>query len=128
MLLNQILRIAPPGTAIPKPSATGKYLVKGRGKRRGEDALVYFIPNRSDNDKPHEKGITASEFEQAYSRLNKTGLLTRKWFKNQLSACDAEGTCNFTTVGGIFTLMGEATYAGPGTYRKTNKSSGPAKG
>jgi len=37
------------------------------------------------------------------------------WFDQYLSKCAAEGGCNFTTIGGIFILLGEAYYAGPGT-------------
>jgi hypothetical protein len=118
MLLNRILHLAPPGATIPKPAAAGDFKVKGMGERRGEEALIYLIPNHSDPRKPHEKGITASEFEQAYARLHSAGELTKQWFKKQLPECDAEGSCNFTTVGGIFVLMGEAVYEARGKYRK----------
>lgn len=120
MIIDQIFQFAPPGTLIPKPTATGAFRVKGRGKRRGEDALVYFIPNRSDPRKPHEKGVTVSEFERAHARLVTVGDLTKEWFKKHLSECDAEGSCNFTTVGGLFVLIGDAVYARRGTYRKAS--------
>lgn len=120
MLFNRILRIAHPGMNIPKPAARGSFKVKGVGKRRGEDALIYMIPNYSNPRKPHEKGITASEFERAYARLQSAGELTKQWFKRHLPQCDAEGSCNFTTVGGLFVLMGEAVYEVRGKYRKTS--------
>jgi hypothetical protein len=120
MLLKQILRLAPPGTVIPKPDSAGDFKVKGLGERRGEDALIYLIPNHSNPRKPHEKDITASEFEQAYSRLHNARDLTKQWFRNHLPECDAEGSCNFTTVGGIFVLMHEAVYASRGKYRKAS--------
>ena len=120
MIIDQIFQVAPPGTFIPKPIATGAFRVKGRGKRRGEDALVYFIPNHSDSRKPHQKGVTASEFERAHARLVAVGELTKEWFKKHLSKCDAEGSCNFTTVGGLFVLMGDAVFSRPGTYRKAS--------
>ena len=120
MLLNGILHLAPAGATIPKPAAAGNFRVKGLGKRRGEEALIYLIPNHSNPRKPHEKGITASEFERAYARLHSAGELTKQWFKKHLPECDAEGPCNFTTVGGIFVLMGEAVYEARGKYRKAS--------
>lgn len=47
MLLNRILHLAPPGATIPKPAAVGDFKVKGMGERRGEEALIYLIPNVS---------------------------------------------------------------------------------
>ncbi len=50
---------------IPKPAAQADFTVKGWGKRRGEDALIYRIPNHTDPTHPYEKGITVSEWRQA---------------------------------------------------------------
>jgi hypothetical protein len=33
------------GTVIPKPETQDEFMVKGWGKRNGEAALIYFIPN-----------------------------------------------------------------------------------
>ena len=118
-LLNRILKKAPPGTVIPKPHG-GTFKVKGQGMRRGEDSVVYFIPNHREPTKPYEKGIRASELERAYDRLTKSGLLTHEWFRTHLPACEAEGSCNFTTVGGLLILLGVATYASRGAYRKAS--------
>ena len=92
-----------PGTLIPKPKAKGGFIVKGWGIRRGENALIYLIPNWTEPTKTHQKGITTSEWKQAIERLT----------------CAKEGSCNFTTIGGIFELLGYAYYAPPGVYRKT---------
>jgi len=118
MLEKRINRIAPPGTAIPKPNARKPFRVKGNGIRRGSRALIYTIPNHNEPNSPYEKGIAYTEFDRCYHRLKQTGQLTRSWFKRSLSNCEAEGPCNFTTVGGIFELLGVAYYDArrPGVY------------
>ena len=118
-ILNRIRTEIPDGTAIPKPATSEPYNTKGWGRRRDEPALVYLIPNRSNSDYPYQKGITETEFQRAYSQLNQTGEFTRKWFETELAGCDREGGCNFTTIGGIFELLGEASYSSPGIYKKT---------
>ncbi|NTU44156.1 MAG: hypothetical protein HGA99_01360 [Chlorobiaceae bacterium] len=104
------------GTIIPKPAAKAPFLVKGWGIRREEQALIYKIPNHKKPEKPYEKGITVSEFEKAYQEIQRTGFFTRKWFDRTLSKCSQEGGCNFTTIGGIFQLLGIATYSKRGVY------------
>lgn len=118
MLLERILKVAPPGTVIPKPEAKGNFVVKGKGIRRGKSAIIYTVPNRKRPDKPGEKGINVAELEAAHNKLVLSGSLTRQWFKKELPKCDAEGDCNFTTVGGLFVLLGEAVYDSRGTYQK----------
>ena len=117
-IVERIRAEVPPGTAIPKPY-TGDYLTKGWGRRRGRPALVYRIPNLRDPKHPHEKGTTDSEFTLAYDQLNDTGTLTREWFNRNLWGCAQEGSCNFTTIGGVFELLGEASWAERGVYRRT---------
>ncbi len=110
MIIDRIRREIPPGTVIPKPEAAGEYIVKSWGRRRGEDALIYFIPNRSHPEKPYEKGITTSEFRQAFQEIQETGKISRQWFNHRMQACAFEGSCNFTTIGGIFELLGIAVH------------------
>lgn len=86
------------------------------GKRRGEDSLIYTIPSHT-RDKPYEKGITLSEFEKSYSQLQETGCLERSWFTSYLKECAKEGSCNFTTIGGVFQLLGIAQYSERGKYQ-----------
>lgn len=99
-----------PGTVIPKPEAKEDFVVKGWGKRNGETALIYLIPNHSDPGKPYQKGITLQEWEQAYRHLHSTGSFTRKWFNANMPRCSKEGSCNFTTIGGIFSCFGLACH------------------
>lgn len=116
-LLDRITDKILPGSVIPKPEGKADFRVKGLGKRRNERALIYTIPNHNTVDKPYEKGISASEWEAAYGQLNSAGELSRKWFNENLSACAQEGGCNFTTIGGIFELLGIARYDSRGLYR-----------
>lgn len=123
MIVEIIKKEISPGVEIPKPNPNGRFLVKGWGRRREEDALVYTIPNHKNPTKPYEKGITASEFETAYKQLRASGELTRHWFDVHLPSCAKEGSCNFTTVGGIFDVLGEAKYVGNGLYRHQSSDS-----
>jgi hypothetical protein len=118
MVLDEILRVTTKGTIIPKPRPRGEYVIKGLGKRRGEKALIYTIPNHKNPHKPYEKGVTASELEQSYAQLVASGTFTRQWFVKTLPESNAEGPCNFTTIGGLFVLLGKAAYEGAGAYRR----------
>ncbi|MDT8322094.1 MAG: hypothetical protein RQ826_16385 [Xanthomonadales bacterium] len=80
--------------------------------------MIYRIPNHRNPNHPYEKGITVSEFEAAARQLDGTGELNQSWFQKSLPGCAREGSCNFTTLGGIFELLGRAEYAGPGVYRR----------
>ncbi len=106
-----------PGTVIPKPNAQADFIVKGWGARRGQRALIYNIPNHKVPTKPYEKGITGSEWEQAFERLTTNGDFSRQWFNRFMPAWAKEGGCNFTTIGGVFVLLGHATYD-HGVYQK----------
>jgi len=120
MISDQIKNKISPGMVIPKPVARADFIVKGWGKRRGEPALIYQIPNHNPFGRPYEKGITISEFEMAYQQLDATGFFTRKWFQANMTACDKEGSCNFTTIGGIFKLLGYARYT-QGAYKSSRE-------
>lgn len=104
------------GSVIPKPKATAEFKIKGWGTRRGEAALTYWIPNHKSPGKPLVKGVTVTEFQRAYNELLESARFTRGWFNSNLPACAKEGSCNFTTIGGVFQLLGVAHYARPGTY------------
>lgn len=120
MIWNNILNMAPPGTVIPKPAAKGDFVVDRIGKRRGETALIYTVPNHKNPKKPYKKGITISEFERAHQKLVIDGEFTRRWFRKNMPRCNSEGGCNFTTIGGLFVLIGEAEYIGIGVYTRIN--------
>lgn len=115
MIIEKIRNLKP-GTIIPKPRATADFRIKGWGKRRGEVALIYWVPNHKNPAKPLVKGITISEFSRAYEQLLDHAQFTRRWFNVNLEACAKEGSCNFTTIGGVFELLKVAQYDRPGTY------------
>ncbi len=120
-ILEQIKARVPPGTKIPKPRARADFIVKDVwGLRRGERALIYTIPNHKTPTKPYQKGITISEWATAFEHLTETGDLTRSWFEQSMPECAKEGGCNFTTIGGVFELLGYAEYDRPGrgVYRR----------
>jgi hypothetical protein len=103
---------------IPKPEPNGEFIVKGWGVRRGERALIYTIPNWKPPARPHEKGITEEEWVIAAMRLTTADEFAHSWFKQFMPACYSEGTCNFTTIGGIFVLFKYAAYEARGMYRR----------
>jgi hypothetical protein len=115
-MFDKISHIAVPNTVIPKPKAKGDFIVKGLGKRRGESAIIYFIPNHKDPRRPFQKGVTKSELESSDAQLRTSGEFTRQWFNKNLHRCAAEGGCNFTTIGGLFELAGIARDGGKGRY------------
>ena len=116
--LPRVLADLQPGTVIPKPAAKASFTLKGWGVRRGERALIYLIPKHRNPAKPNCKGITVSEFTAAHAQLLRVGALSRTWFNDTMSDCAREGGCNFTTIGGIFELLGLARYAGYGVYKR----------
>jgi hypothetical protein len=124
-IVRQLEETLAPGTVIPKPHARSDFVVKGWGKRRGEPALVYNIPNHKNPQKPHQKGVTVSEWTHAFVQLTSVGEITGSWFRAAMPACAKEGYCNFTTIGGVFELLGFAVYDRE-RYLFTGKSSEPA--
>lgn len=117
MIIQKIKEI-PIGTVIPKPQSKHDFTISHWGIRRSQEALIYNIPNQKNPDKPFKKGVTIEEFKHASEHLVQHGDFTRKWFNKHLEACAYEGGCNFTTIGGIFVLIGIAKYTSTGTYLK----------
>lgn len=115
---EKLSQIISQNSIIPKPQCKEHFKIKGLGKRRGKKAIIYYIPNHKNINKPYQKGITIDELKQAYTKLIEAGELTRKWFNENLAACAKEGGCNFTTIGGIFELLEIATYSSKGCYKK----------
>ena len=107
-----------PGAVIPKPLTDAEHRVTGWGIRRGERALIYSIPNHKNPSRPHAKGVTVSDWEQAYGQLMSTGKLEYSWFMSAMPECFKIGACNFTTIGGIFVLLRIAERSARGIYRK----------
>jgi hypothetical protein len=117
-ILADVERLVRPGMVIPKPEAKADFIIKGWGQRRGERALIYTIPNRSTPQNPYEKGITMSEWVHAARQLTSAGEFTHSWFKEFMPRCSKEGSCNFTTIGGVFEVLKYANYERRGSYRR----------
>ena len=118
MIIDRIKTVIRSGTSIPRPRARTPCLVVGWGQSRGETALVYSIPARPGTKRRSTKRIPLSALESAYKILHANGELTRDWFNCNLADCAKDGPCNFTTIGGILQLLGEAHYSGEATYSK----------
>lgn len=112
MIFQQIQAMFKPGVII-RPN----YVMKGVGQRRGEPALVYYIPNHAHPDRPSEKGVAESEFEQAYGCLMQTGVLSRAWFNATFGTGAAE-PCNFTVIGEVFVKLELAVKKERGQYTR----------
>ncbi|MDF2372516.1 MAG: hypothetical protein P1V21_17160 [Rhizobiaceae bacterium] len=117
-LVMDVIARLPNGTSIPKPQSNESSKIFGWGRRRGEKALVYAMPNHKTPEKPHKKGITITEFKLAYDVLLSTGKFTRAWFEIHMPECNNEGGCNFTSIGGVFELVGVAEYVARGGYQR----------
>lgn len=98
---------------IPKPR-TKSHRVKGIGMRRGKEALIYKIVSKEDDSIFYEKGINYDEFNEAFRLLYKNKIFTRKDFDTNLVEVAKEGSCSFTTIGGIFEYIGIAKYTRKG--------------
>jgi hypothetical protein len=97
-IYQEAVKAFPPGANLPGTT----YTIKGFGKTRGADAIVYFIPNRADPKKPYQKRLAASELRRAYDQLLNTGQFTRVWFSSEMKECAKVGPCNFLAMGAIF--------------------------
>jgi len=109
-IVHEIKTKVTSGTVIPKPEAKANFVVKGWGMRRGETALIYQIPNHNNPRKPYEKGVNEGEWNKVYKRILYGENFTTDWFNRNMPNCAKEGSCNFTTIGGIFQLLGLVDY------------------
>ncbi|WP_204353126.1 hypothetical protein [Tritonibacter mobilis] len=114
--IKKSIEALPIGTPIPKPRSADSSRLSRWGIRRSEPALIYSMPNHKNPSKPHEKGVTFNEFQHAFDRLMDAGSFSREWFNANMPACRKEGSCNFTTIVGIFQIIGIANYDSAGMY------------
>jgi hypothetical protein len=82
-----------------------RFTVKSPGTSRGEQALVYVIPNNR-GGKPSLKRIRESEWKSAYRHLKKHGTFTLPAFQKTMPDAAKDGECNLR-----FTL-GSSIYLG----------------
>ncbi len=99
------------GKKIPKPR--GNTTFEGVGATRsGERSVRYKINGTS------VKSVTESQLDSAFAQLHASGELTRPWFNDAFPVA-ARQTCHFTTIGGLFVLLGVAERSQPGVYTLT---------
>ncbi|HZY72408.1 MAG TPA: hypothetical protein VFE22_04805 [Edaphobacter sp.] len=55
---------------------------------------------------------------KSVSQLMAAGEFRKAWFDTNMRGCSEEGSCNFTTIGGILSLFSLAVYNDKGIYRK----------
>ena len=115
-LLRDVERLVQDQKVVPKPQSPETYRLVSIGESRGARALVYELPKRPGSKSVSTKRIPLSAIEECASRLLETGSLTRTWFVEHYPKLEKDGTCNFTTVGGVLQLLGLARYSGPGEY------------
>ncbi len=113
----------PEGTWIPKPQSAESSKFERWGLRRGERALIYSMPNHTSAGKRYEKGVNISEIRQAFDQLVDSGEFSRSWFQKHMPDCNQEGSCNYTTIGGLFELLEIAKHSGPGLYQRYTRGS-----
>ena len=62
------------------------------------------------------KIVSKAEFRGAYKVLE-TCCFTKKWYTENFHKQSKNKSCNYTTIGGIFILLGIAEYIPKGKYR-----------
>jgi len=103
----QALKRLPIGTPIPKVDSTREYKIKQWSYRDGEERLSYTVANKS---------IPVFWIRGCFEELRSTGELRTAWFRERFYHGKDLGGCNFTTIGGLFVLIGIAERAGAGFY------------
>ena len=55
---------------------------------------------------------------KCFEQLNKTGLLSREWFRTNFTFENSSRPCNFSIIGSIFVKLDLAYYEANGEYKK----------
>jgi hypothetical protein len=100
-ILHEIYSKIKIGDVIEKPTVKAEIL-----KMQKSDGITHSIgKNKS------FKKVKDSDFEKAFKILQSNGCFTRKDF-NDVFERPKNRSCDFTTMGSIFNLLGYAEYAG----------------
>lgn len=112
----------PEGTKIPKPDAN-PYIVnhwglsQSGGFVRKHKAMFYKMSKCNTK----LKSIPLPVFAWACKALVDTGQLSRPEYERKFELLNSSAPCTYTTLGGVFVLLGEAVYEGNGIYRRKRK-------
>jgi hypothetical protein len=117
-ICDQVRNILKEGIIIPKPRSKEAYRSLGWKSSRGEEAFIYALPKRPKSKRASTKRIPSSVFKEACRILIEDGAITKAWFTEAFPKLNADGSCNFTTLGGVFQILGFAKWAKPGSYKR----------
>ena len=105
MVISEIKKL-PPNTEVKKPNS----IAYTDGWSENAEGLRYKFGSM------RTKIVRVKLFEMALVELRATSQLTRGWFKTTFPKEQKSAPCNFTTIGGVFELLGLVKYAGSGKY------------
>ena len=105
------LRRLKPGACIPKPESRERYQFLGWVRVGGDECFAYSVAN---------KAIPKWWIRDCLTELMQTGELRTKWFRKTFYGSKDLGGCNFTTIGGLFTMAGVARRAARGLYLRSS--------
>jgi hypothetical protein len=101
------LKQLPIGTVIPKAESEKEYRITRWFYQDGQEWFSYSIANKS---------IPISWVRGCFDQIQTTGELRTAWFRNTFYSGKDLGSCNFTTIGGLFVLLGAAERVREGVY------------
>jgi hypothetical protein len=103
----QALKCLPIGTSIPKVESTRNHQIKDWSFKGTKESFSYTVASKS---------MRVSWIRGCFEELGKTGELRTAWFRESFYDGEDLGGCNFTTIGGLFILIGIAKRARKGLY------------
>ena len=114
-LKDRVVELQKNNTPIPKTEDRYTYILKvSVGEIYGEKKDSFYYPVGSSK----EKAVPFDTLYAAYQRLIGTGIFSRAWYKETFPAEERSRPCNFTTIGGVFVVLGFAEHMGNGVYRR----------
>ena len=113
-LRDLVVELYKNNTVIPKPHTNTRILKIAVTNINGEDkdGFSYSVGISE------EKAVPFDTLYAAYQRLIGTGILLRAWYNETFPKEAANRPCNFTTIGGVFVVLGFAEHMGNGVYRR----------
>lgn len=113
-LKDRVVELYKNNTVIPKPYTNTRILKIAVAKIHGEKKDSFYYSIGSSN----KKAVPFDTLYAAYRRLTETGILLRAWYNETFPAEAEDYPCNFTTIGGVFVVLGFAEHMGNGVYRR----------
>ena len=111
-LKNKILYFYKNNISMTKPEG-GEFVISNIGYTKIGDQKVEGFQYSGIN-----KYVPFNTLYECYEQLNKTGLLSREWFRKNFTFEHSSRPCNFSTIGSIFVKLEIAEYEKNGDYKK----------